>query len=201
MLVAFAAGLAGAGLELLLGPWDLAPLAWWDTAAVVLLGWIWLAVGRLDGEGTAALAAREDPTAAAADLLVLTAAVASLSAVGLAIIGASGEQGAAAIGRIGLGVVSVLLSWALVHTIFTLRYADLYYGGAPGGIDFNQAEPPSYTDFAYVAFTVGMTYQVSDTNLRTGPIRSTALRHSLLSYLFGTAVIAVTINLIANLVK
>jgi uncharacterized membrane protein len=94
-----------------------------------------------------------------------------------------------------------VLSWAVVHTVYALRYADLYYGGPPGGIEFNQQELPSYADFAYLAFTVGMTYQVSDTALRTGPIRHTALRHALLSYLFGAVIIAVAINLVANLLR
>jgi uncharacterized membrane protein len=86
-----------------------------------------------------------------------------------------------------------------VHTVFTLRYANLYYSGKAGGIDFNQPDLPTYTDFAYLAFTIGMTFQVSDTSLRSGIIRRTALRHALLSYLFGTGILATTINLVASL--
>ncbi len=88
----------------------------------------------------------------------------------------------------------------MVHTIFTLRYAALYYRtGTPGGIDFNQVAPPRYRDFAYVAFTLGMTFQVSDTDITDSEIRATALRHALLAYLFGTLVIAVTVNMLAGL--
>jgi uncharacterized membrane protein len=87
----------------------------------------------------------------------------------------------------------------MVHTVFMLRYAQLYYAGEQGGIDFNQADPPTYTDFAYLAFTIGMTFQVSDTPLRSKVIRRTALRHALLSYLFGTGILATTINLVASL--
>jgi uncharacterized membrane protein len=86
----------------------------------------------------------------------------------------------------------------MVHTIYTLRYADLYYTGS-GGIDFNQTDDPDYSDFAYLAFTIGMTYQVSDTNLQTKVIRHTALRHAMLSFVFGTAIIAMTINIVAGL--
>jgi uncharacterized membrane protein len=100
-----------------------------------------------------------------------------------------------------VAISSVVLSWAVVHTIFTLRYARLYYVGTDGGIDFNQDQPPRYTDFAYLAFTLGMTFQVSDTDLKTSTIRATALRHALLSYLFGAVIIAVTINLVAGLSK
>src|SRR5215210_5268718 len=101
----------------------------------------------------------------------------------------------------GLGIVSVVLAWGMVHTVFTLRYARLYYGRPKGGIEFNQDEPPRYSDFAYLAFTVGMTFQVSDTNLKTEQIRATVLRQGLLSYMFGTVIIATTINLIAGLTK
>jgi len=66
-------------------------------------------------------------------------------------------------------------------------------------VDFNEDEPPCYTDFAYLAFTLGMTFQVSDTDLKTKVIRRTALQHALLSYLFGTVIIASMINLVAGL--
>ena len=66
-------------------------------------------------------------------------------------------------------------------------------------MDFNQDEDPTYRDFAYLAFTIGMTYQVSDTNLTDGRIRATALRHALLSFVFGTAIIATMINVVAGL--
>jgi uncharacterized membrane protein len=104
-----------------------------------------------------------------------------------------------------LGVASVAVSWFVVHTLFTLHYALLYYtpaaagGESAGGIGFNQHEQPRYTDFAYVAFTIGMAFQVSDTPLTTHSVRVTALRHALLSYLFGSLILAATVNLIASL--
>ncbi len=98
----------------------------------------------------------------------------------------------------GVAVVSVVLSWAAVHTVFTLRYARLYYSGG-GGIDFHVDERPDFGDFAYVALTIGMTFQVSDTDLTGKRIRMTALRHALLSYLFGVVIVAMTINVVAGL--
>jgi uncharacterized membrane protein len=98
----------------------------------------------------------------------------------------------------GLGVVSVVLAWAIVHTVYTLRYADLYYS-LGGGIDFNANDDPDYRDFAYLAFTIGMTYQVSETNIQSNFLRRTALKHALLSFVFGTAIIAMTINVVAGL--
>jgi uncharacterized membrane protein len=96
---------------------------------------------------------------------------------------------------------SVALAWSVVHTVFTVRYAWLYYTGSNGGVDFNENDSPQYSDFAYLAFSIGMTYQVSDTDLVTKQIRATALRHALLSYLFGVVIIATTINLVAGLSK
>jgi len=98
-----------------------------------------------------------------------------------------------------VGVASVAAAWLVVHTIFTLRYALLYYADSQGGIDFNQSEAPAYADFAYLAFTIGMTYQVSDTDLKTRAIRATALRQGLLSYLLGAVILAVVVNLVAGL--
>jgi uncharacterized membrane protein len=80
-----------------------------------------------------------------------------------------------------------------------LRYAVLYYGGEVGGIDFNQTTPPRYSDFAYLAFTVGMTFQISDTSLTSHDIRTACLRHALLSYLFGSLILAAMVNLVASL--
>ncbi len=95
----------------------------------------------------------------------------------------------------------MVLSWAVVHTVFTLRYAHEYYAAPSGGIDFKNDAPPDYQDFAYVAFTVGMTFQVSDTDVQKRVIRRTILRHALLSYLFGAVILAVTINVVANLLQ
>jgi uncharacterized membrane protein len=85
--------------------------------------------------------------------------------------------------------------------LLEVSYAKLYYQGEGGGVDFNEEEPPCYSDFAYLVLTIGVTFQVSDTNLKTKEIRRTALRHALLSYVFGALIIATTINLIAGLTK
>jgi uncharacterized membrane protein len=179
--------------------WPLLPLIGWDCACVVYLGWVWGKTWRLDAEETAQIAVRVDPTRAASEVVTIGAAVASLVAVAFVLTTAASSSGSKQELLAGLGLVSVVLSWAVVHTIHTLRYARLYYTGPDGGIDFNQKDPPCYTDFAYLSFTIGMTFQVSDTDLETRDIRKTALIHGLLSYLFGTGVVATTINLIANL--
>jgi uncharacterized membrane protein len=92
----------------------------------------------------------------------------------------------------------VALAWILVHTGFVLRYARLYYSPPKGGID-SYGEMPDYRDFAYLALTIGMTFQVSDTDLAGKRIRRVALHHALLSYVFGTGILAVTVSSVAAL--
>lgn len=182
-----------------LGSWDFAPSTGWVCGAVVFLAWTWLAVGPMDADETAAHATQEDPSRAVAQLIVLGASVASLVGVAYLLVQASTATGTAQGIAAGLGVLSVAVSWLVVHTLFTLRYALLYYVGGGEGVNFNQSERPRYSDFAYLAFTVGMTFQVSDTTLTTHPMRSAALRHGLLSYLFGSLILASTVNLVASL--
>jgi uncharacterized membrane protein len=171
----------------------------WDVTALVYLVWVWLKIAPLGQKETARLAQREDPTRGTADLLVLSAATASLLAVGAILAQVGKLDNTEELARFVLGLASVVLSWAVVHTIYTLRYARMYYYGEDGGVNFNEPEPPSYTDFAYLAFTIGMTFQVSDTDLLTKDFRRVALRHALLSFVFGAGIFATTINLVASL--
>jgi uncharacterized membrane protein len=101
------------------------------------------------------------------------------------------------------GVVTIVCSWLLVHTVFALRYAHLYYTEPEGGIDYKSKglERPDYLDFAYTAFTVGMTFQVSDTDITRREMRRQVLRHALISFLFGAVILATTVNVIASLLN
>ena len=198
----FVLGIAVAVVLVSAGWAAIAPLVGWDVAALAYLLWVWTEIGAADATLTAALAVIEDASRPVADLILLLAAVASLVGVGdLILLGAAQGDRIGPDLSIGLAIISVVLSWALVHTVFTVRYARLYYTGPAGGIDFNQQEAPRYTDFAYLSFTIGMTFQVSDTDLQTTQIRATALGQALLSYLFGVVIIATTINLIAGLAR
>jgi uncharacterized membrane protein len=180
--------------------WQATPLLGWDAAACVFLVWVWATIGGLDSKQTAQAAAHEDPSAGVADLVIIVAGLACLAAVGLVLIKAANSQGGTKALLIGIGVLSVALSWGSLHTVFTLRYARAYYSGKePGGINFNEEGPPDYLDFAYVAFTIGLTFQVSDTNISTKPIRRLALRHALLAFLFGAVILGLTINVVASL--
>lgn len=172
-------------------------LTGWISGAAVYVGWTWIVVSGMDAQRTAAYATREDPTSAVSNAIVVFANVASLGGVGYLLI-AESSSGRRAVVATGVGVLSVVASWIMVHTLAMLRYARLYYSDQRGGIDFNQDDPPCYADFAYVAFTIGMAYAVSDTAIQTTPIRVTALRQALVSYLFGAVILAATVNLIAG---
>jgi uncharacterized membrane protein len=174
-------------------------LVGWDAAGLVYLVQVWRELWRVDAERTAELAVAVDPTRATADLMLLGAAVASLVAVSWVLVSAAGSKGTAQDALVALALLSVVVSWCVVHTVYALRYAALYYSGPDGGVDFNEDAPPDYADFAYLALTIGMTFQVSDTDLKTKEIRRTAVRHALLSYVFGTGVLATTVNLVASL--
>lgn len=158
-------------------------------------------VWRLDPSLTAVLALREDPSTAVAELVVVAAGTAMLGAVGFALLRAGRATGSTKAYLIGVGVLSVVLSWTVVHTVYLLRYARAYYGEPADGIEFNENEPPTYIDFGYFSFTIGMTFQVSDTNITSKPIRRIALHHALLSYLFGAVILAIAINVVAALLK
>jgi len=180
--------------------WPVGVTIGWGASAALVLAQTWGSVARMSPAETAEHAQAEDLSRGTADLVVLSASTASLVAVGYILIRAGDHHGTDKVLLVGLAIVSVALSWATVHTIYALRYGDLYYRGTVGGIDFEGGEP-DYHDFGYLAFTIGMTYQVSDTNLKTKQIRRVATRHALLSYLFGAVILAVAINTVSSLLR
>lgn len=195
-------GVVAGGVLALVAPWELAVLTGWMSTGILLLTWIWLEIGRLDAAGTADVATSEDDSRTAARIVLVVASVVSLIVVVAALHHGAGVSTRTEIALTVAALASVVTSWLVVHTMFVLRYAHLYYGGdTVGGLVFPGDDAPSYRDFAYLGFTIGMTFQVSDTEVTDGSVRATVLRHSLLSYLFGTAIIASTINVLAGLVR
>jgi uncharacterized membrane protein len=199
--VAALLGLIVGSLIFLAVSWQVAILVGWDAAAMCYLGWTWTTVGPLDPAGTERHANIEDASRRISEGIVLVAGVALLAAVGLVLLKAGQSHGGTKAYLITVGIVSVVLSWATVHTVFTLRYTRSHYQPPVCGVDFNEKDPPAYLDFAYLAFTIGMTFQVSDTNLTTKPIRRIALSHALMSYLFGAVIVAIAINIVASLLS
>jgi uncharacterized membrane protein len=181
-------------------PWRLAVLGAWNATALTFLLSVAPIILRADGPRTQRIAVREDMNRDVARLLLLGASAASLVAVAFALGLARHERGADRVLLITMAAFTLVVSWTVVNTVFTLRYARLYFLGASGGIDFGEpTRPPDYRDFAYLAFTIGMTYQVSDTMLHARGIRRTVLFHALLSYVFGVGIVAAGVNVVAGL--
>ena len=196
-----AVGVVVAAALIFVTVWQLVLLVGWLVAATLLLVWIWREIGSLDATTTARVATREDDSRVASRAALVASSVLSL----VAIVAALHRAAAAALGlEIALtaaSLLAVVVSWLVMNTVFVLRYAHLFYGGAAvGGVEFPGDEAPSYLDFAYLGFTVGMTFQVSDTSVNQRSVRATVLRHALLSYVFSIAIIALTINVVAGLV-
>ena len=200
LAIAALVGAATAGIVALVAPWQLAALFGWDASALAYAATT-LPVLRHDGATTEAVALFEDESRGTAEAILLGACVVSLGAVASGLAEASRATGGEEILLTAACVATVVLSWCIVQVVHTLRYASLYYRSPPGGVDFGGTPQPDYRDFAYLSFTVGMTYQVSDTNLTSPDIRRRALAHALLSYVFGTVIIATTINVIASVIR
>jgi uncharacterized membrane protein len=194
--------LVGAGLAWVV-PWQLAVLVGWDVVAILVLVRVWFNVGRFSCDETKEFATREDNSRASAQFLLVAASLASLGGAAFALL-KENQSGPTLEAMLTAGsVLTVALSWAVVHTVFALRYAHEYYTPTlPGTIDFKSGDyQPDYGDFAYVAFTIGMTFQVSDTDIGSRLIRRTVLRHALISYLFGAIIVALMVNVIATLLN
>ncbi|MBW0108603.1 DUF1345 domain-containing protein [Pseudonocardia sp. KRD-182] len=197
LLICLGGGLLAGGSTAVAGVPEIAVLVGWAVTAGSLLFWVWRISWPLDPGGTKRLAEEEGQTRVT-DTAVLAAAVASLAAVVEALV-RSGTRDAVGVLAVVLGITVVIVSWAVVNTVFALKYARLYYAGSDGGIEFGQEEPPAYSDFAYVAFTVGMSFAVPETPIVDTQIRKMGLGHALLSYLFGTLMIAAAVEGVANL--
>ena len=169
----------------------------WDIACLALLAIALFIIAHADAPETQRRAAANDPGRGLVWLLVLAASAFGLFAAAVVI--RQGRSVASFEGQlhVALCMITVVISWLLTHTAFTLRYAHLYYRGeGHGGIEFPGDDPPDDLDFAYFAFTIGMTFQVSDTEITSREIRRTVLRHGLLSFTYNTIIVALALNLI-----
>jgi uncharacterized membrane protein len=199
VVVGVLSGVAGGAIALTAGAsWSVGALVATDIAALVFVAWAWLSVAGADADTTEHLARSEDASRAAAEAVLLGAGAASLLAVGFTLAQASQAHAPGRGLLTALALASVALAWSAVHTVYALRYARLFYTPPEGGIDF-KGESPDYLDFAYLALTVGMTFQVSDTDLMAKRVRRQALRHALTSYVFGTVIVAITVSSVASL--
>jgi len=178
--------------------WSVAALTACDGAALVFVVWVWGTITGADAGTTARRARAEDASRPVSEAVLVGAGMASLVAVGFTLAEASRAHAPARGLLTALAFGSVALAWLSVHTVYVLRYARLYYTPPDGGIDFG-GETPDYRDFAYLALTIGMTFQVSDTDLMHKRVRRVALHHALQSYVFGTVIVAITVSSVAAL--
>jgi uncharacterized membrane protein len=175
----------------------IAAMGGWVIAGATFVGWTWLRLAPLDGTATRGEATRQDPGRGADDIVLLAASLGAVLGVGVLIAVSSGQKGNALVAA--AGILGVAASWFVVHTMFAIRYARLYYADPSRPIDFNSDSDPTFSDFGYLAFTIGMTYQVADTNLKSRVIRHTVLRHAMIAFLLGAVILACTINLVSQL--
>ena len=198
LAVCLGLGVIGFAVASALVEWQVAVLAGWDVTSAAFIAIVYFGIRGKDAAATQRAAVSEDDSRTASEAILVGANIASLVSVAFALIAAGTNHGFIKSAITTLVVASVVLSWAAVHVVFALRYARLYYTQG-GGIDFHADALPDFRDFLYVALTIGMTFQVSDTDLNAKSIRMTAIRHALLSYLFGVVVVSTTINVIATL--
>ena len=159
--------------------------------------WTLLLLWPMDAAQTEARAESEALRGEVGDFALLLVMLGSLAVVGLLLFNGGPDK----VLNAALALAAIASVWMMLHSIYTARYARAYYRGADGGIDFSTSEPPCYKDFYYFSFNLGMTYQVSDTNVTNTTLRTEILRHCLYSYVYGTGIIAVTINLVMNVLS
>ncbi len=177
----------------------------WDVFSITYIITSWIIFYTRPVDDIEKLANKEDGSRIFVLISVLAASFASMFTV-LMLILSAGKSSGQGIGNIILSITGIMTSWVMLHTIFTLHYAHLYYSNIKenptvSGLDFPEEKKPDYIDFAYFSFVIGMTFQVSDVQINNRIIRRTALAHGLLAFALNTFVVALTINLIAGLTK
>jgi len=183
----------------------------WLTYSGCTLGFAWITILASHPREVSKIAYRQDSSRTLVFIFVIGAALVSLLAVIVLLQNTPGLSKHTARLHILLSITCVAFAWVLVHTIFTLRYAHFYYcnpqvddlqkNELPGGLDFPNELNPDYLDFAYFSFVIGMTFQVSDVEIKSRRIRRLTLLHALISFAFNTVILALVINVILGVVQ
>jgi len=180
----------------------------WDVFAFVIVSLAWTVILTKDPYEVRREARFQDASATIIFVITLSAAAVSLFAVIMLLGGTKNLASTSFVTHIVLSISAIALSWTLVHTLFSIHYARLYYIDAPkkkrdaieGGLVFPGDKNPDYLDFAYFSFVIGMTSQVSDVQISSKKLRRMATMHGLLSFAFNTAVLAMFVNIVASLI-
>ena len=198
LVIAVAVAGACAGFAGLRYGTTVAVLTGWDAGGILLLLLSWLHVRGCDAEATRQRAAAEDPGRTAVYVIVVLTSIVGLFAATVLSRRPASFAPRETSELVALCLATVALSWTLTHTSFTLRYAHLYYREdeeGVGGVDFPGGARPTYSDFAYFAFTIGMCFQVSDTVVTSRQVRRGVLLHAVISFVYNTAILAFALNL------
>lgn len=177
----------------------------WDAGCLTFIASVLIFMKGRRADQIRAQAARDDEGRGLILALVVVAAAASLGAIGAEVSLAKGADGLERAMRAALTIVTVAASWFVVQLIFTLHYAHEYYspdkiaGGDIEGLSFPGDEPPDYWDFLHFATVIGVASQTADIAFTSKPLRRIGTVHGLVSFLFNTVVLALTINLLAGL--
>lgn len=179
----------------------------WNTFSLAVLVLAWLRILTANPRESLKTAKLQDSSRSTILLFVVVGAIASIFAVGFLLGSAHGRHGGLLAETILLSFGTLIGSWSLIHTLFALRYAHIYYGddkdpstaGQAGGLEFPGKAMPDYLDFAYFSFVIGMTCQVSDVQITGRGFRRLALLHGLLAFAFNTVILALSINLASGL--
>lgn len=182
----------------------------WILFALVVLSFAWVTIFVNNTATVGAVVSEQDNSPLLTFLFVVTAAFISLFAI-IALL-----QGLPKYNKVGLTLhillscIAVFCSWILIHTLFTLRYAHLYYSYPTvaekeqqqpcGGLNFPGDDAPDLLDFAYFSFVLGMAFQVSDVSVSSKRIRRLVMVHSFLSFVYNTVIVAFTINILSGII-
>jgi len=179
----------------------------WDVFAIAMIGMMWLLFFTTTAQEQKEIVKKQDDDIKVIFAIVLTSVCISLVGALLLIFSKDGTVVEKEIRTI-VTLIAIFTSWILLHTIFTIRYAHLFHvpdmaktKEDTGGIDFPNSEVPDYIDFAYFSFVIGMTFQVSDVTISSKSVRRYVLLHSLISFVFNTIIVALTVNIIAGISK
>ncbi len=181
----------------------------WIGFALTIIVFNWIIILTSHPREVRKIAKLQDSSRTFLFIFIITAAVVSLIAIIFLLKSSKGISGTIKHEHILLAIGAVAVSWWLVHTIFSLRYAHLYYDtetddGKPlkgGGLEFPETKEPDFLDFMYFGFVVGMTFQVSDVEISDRTIRRLCLLHGLISFTFNTAIVALSINVISGMIS
>ena len=180
----------------------------WSSCALTIIILAWTVILGAHPREIRQIARLKDSNRIIVLLFVIIASCVSLFSIIFLLKAAKGHEGSTH--TILMSVSSVVISWWMLHTVFTMSYAHMYYTNTPdkkdpkdaviGGLQFPDEKEPDYLDFVYFSFVIGMTFQVSDVEIASRPIRRIALLHALISFAFNTAIVALSINVISGLV-